>query len=96
MNDAQKINYKRFSNFLFKLNPYEYSTIAFIMGIIISSQLTTSEQNSLGNWLQLIGQTLETMSAQNQLLNPQNVNPNEYEAFKKDIYQKYKKLLDRY
>ena len=53
------------SNWLFSLNPYEFSAIAVIMGLIISPALTVNQQNSLGNFLELLGQVILTINAQN-------------------------------
>jgi len=46
-----------------------YSSSAFILGLLLCDDLTPAEQNSLGSWFMLLGQTLCTNSAQQQLLN---------------------------
>ena len=50
------------------INPNEFTLTAFIIGYILCQNLNTNEQNSLGNWFELLGQVLETTAAQNQLL----------------------------
>ena len=62
-NDFKK-NIIEFSNFLDSIPPIEYSLYATILAYIIASFLTTSAQNSFGNWLEQVGQILLTISAQ--------------------------------
>ena len=51
---------------IFNTNPRYSTSIAFILGLILVSDLTAPEQNMLGNWIILIGQTILTnASAQN-------------------------------
>ncbi len=57
-------DFASFSNWLFSLNPYEFSLIASGAGFAISSFLTIDRQNSLGNFFILVGQVLLTMNAQ--------------------------------
>lgn len=49
-----------------------YTTSAFIVGLLLSDDLNPAEQNSLGSWFMLVGQTLCTNSSQQQLLNNRN------------------------
>ena len=49
-----------------------YSITAFTIGLILSEGLNASEQNSLGNWFMLVGQTLCTKASQQQVLNNRN------------------------
>lgn len=37
-----------------------YTTAAFLLGIILTDNLTSTEQNAVGNWLMLVAQTLCT------------------------------------
>ncbi|MCI8445201.1 MAG: hypothetical protein HFG15_02065 [Bacilli bacterium] len=53
----------------FELPPRTLTIIAVIFGYLMIDDLTAVEQNSLGNFLMLIGQMLETNSAQQQLFN---------------------------
>ena len=43
-NDFVNQDFDSFSNWLFSLNPYEFSAIAVIMGLIISPALTVNQQ----------------------------------------------------
>ncbi len=53
------------SSWIDTLNPYEFSLIASIIGFIIAPPLSANEQNSLGNFFELIGQVLLAIAAQN-------------------------------
>lgn len=57
-------NYKSFSKWLFSLDPYTFTLIGTIAGFIISPTLTINEQNSLGNFFELLGQVILTVNAQ--------------------------------
>lgn len=46
-----------------------YTISAFAVGFILIDEATPAEQNSLGNWLMLVGQVLCTNSAQQQVIN---------------------------
>ena len=55
---------KSFSNWLDSSPPYEYSLTGVIIAYIIAPNLTNSAQNAFGNWLELVGQIILTISAQ--------------------------------
>ena len=55
---------KSFSNWLDSIPPYEYSLTGVIIAYIIAPNLTNSAQNAFGNWLELVGQIIVTISAQ--------------------------------
>lgn len=67
--------FKTFSDWLFKLNAYEFSLLSPLIASIISKPLTINQQNSLGNFFELLGQTMLTIAAQNTII----------QANKKDI-----------
>ena len=48
------------------LNPMLFIVIGEIIANVIASQIPFNVQNALGNWLQLIGQIIETYNAQQQ------------------------------
>ncbi|EHJ00712.1 hypothetical protein CDLVIII_4185 [Clostridium sp. DL-VIII] len=48
------------------LNPELFIIIGEILGNIISGSLPFNVQNAIGNWLQLVGQAIETYNAQQQ------------------------------
>lgn len=65
-------------------DPHVFSLIAVGVGYVLVNELTTNEQNSLGNWFELLGQYILTHAAQQQLIearienNNINTNTKEY------------------
>lgn len=74
----QEFNYDSFkdmscSNFfeyLLTLSSNELSLLAIGLGFLFSNNLTINQQNSLGNFFELMGQVLLTISAQSMELVP--------------------------
>lgn len=52
------------------LNPYTFTGSAFLVGLALTNELSSLEQVSVGNWLQLVWLTMQTYSSQNDVLNP--------------------------
>ncbi|MBY6929178.1 hypothetical protein [Clostridium botulinum] len=48
------------------LNPQVFITLGELLGNIMSANLPFNVQNALGNWLQLVGQTILTFNSQQQ------------------------------
>lgn len=61
------------SDWLFSLNAYEFTIAATAIGLAIAPTLTVNQQNSLGNFFELIGQVLLTVNAQKTTLQQANV-----------------------
>lgn len=57
----------KLSELLLTLNPYEISTFAFVLGVVLSNGLNFNQLNSIGNFYELIGQTILTIQSQTQL-----------------------------
>lgn len=51
-------------NLFFGMNPYTFTGSAVIIGLYLNNELTPEEQASIGNWLQLIGLTVQTYASQ--------------------------------
>jgi len=95
-----KDNYKD----LFNINPKYSTTSAFILGLVLIDSLTTLEQNAVGEWFILVGQTLVTNSGFQAVIesrirgNRLNINSKEikslYNPFIYDI-KKVKKLIKK-
>lgn len=47
--------------------PALFTITAELLGVLISESLRFNQQNSVGNWLELVGQVIETYNAQQQL-----------------------------
>lgn len=50
-------------------NPEIFSLSAIVVALIIQRDYTSDELNSIGNWLELVGQICLTTGAQQQLIN---------------------------
>ena len=53
---------------LFNTNPRYSTTVGFILGLVLVDNLTAPEQNMLGNWIILIGQTILTNAASQNII----------------------------
>jgi hypothetical protein len=51
------------------VDPKPYTLTACVIGFVLIDDLTANEQNSIGNWLMLIGQVLETNASQQAVIN---------------------------
>lgn len=49
---------------IFNVDPYTFTGSAIIIGLVLTQELSTSEQDSIGNWLQLIGLIMQTYASQ--------------------------------
>ena len=66
--------FKDFARWLTSLDPYEYSALSAVVGLILAKGLTVPEQNSVGNWLESVGQIILTVNAQASINTPNNSN----------------------
>ncbi|MEG0825859.1 MAG: hypothetical protein RR404_00120 [Bacilli bacterium] len=89
-------DFPSFSNWLFSLNPYEFTSIATIIGFIISPTLTINQQNSLGNFFELLGQVILTVNAQGVTVKQKRKQNSgiSKELEEKDLYLEVKKLKE--
>ena len=85
---------------LFNINPSYSTSIAFILGLLLVSDLNTPEQNMLGNWVILLGQTILTnASAQNVIEsrlqgNRININSKEVKSYYNPVYYNINKIKE--
>lgn len=49
---------------VFNIEPNSFATSAFLIGLILSQKLSLEEQDSIGNWLQLVGLIMQTYASQ--------------------------------
>ena len=49
---------------VFNVGPYSFATSAFLIGLLLVQELSIEEQDSIGNWLQLVGLTMQTYASQ--------------------------------
>lgn len=52
------------NRFLDTVDPYSFTGSAFLIGLFLANELTSDEQDSVGNWLQLVGLTIQTYASQ--------------------------------
>lgn len=50
------------------IEPYSFTTSAFLIGLVLTTELSELELVSVGNWLQLIGLTMQTYAEQKGLI----------------------------
>ncbi len=69
-NPFEQEEIKNFASWILTLSPFEFTTLATITGYLLSLSLTTAEQNSIGNWFELVGQIILTFNAQTEASTP--------------------------
>lgn len=72
------IDYRRLSRYLFNFSGNEFGIIGAVAGYLICQNLDIDEQNSIGNFFELIGQMILAIAAQNQVKNNDQNQNNSY------------------
>jgi hypothetical protein len=86
---------------VFNVGPYSFTTSAFLIGLLLVQELSIEEQDSIGNWLQLVGLTMQTYASQKVTLDVNNDTTKEdditnIDALKKTIKNIEDKLDELY
>lgn len=91
---------------VFNVGPYSFTTSAFLIGLLLVQELSIEEQDSIGNWLQLVGLTMQTYASQkvtldvNNTINEDNTNKSDdvtnIDSLKKTIKNIEDKLDELY
>ena len=86
---------------VFNVGPYSFTTSAFLIGLLLVQELSIEEQDSIGNWLQLVGLTMQTYASQKVTLDVNNDTTKEddkanIDALKKTIKNIEEKLEELY
>ena len=86
---------------VFNVGPYSFTTSAFLIGLLLVQELSIEEQDSIGNWLQLVGLTMQTYASQKVTLDVNNDTIKEddkanIDALKKTIKNIEEKLDELY
>ena len=85
---------------VFNVGPYSFTTSAFLIGLLLVQELSIEEQDSIGNWLQLVGLTMQTYASQKVTLDANNDTTKEddtnIDALKKTIKNIEEKLDELY
>lgn len=77
----------------FSLGANEFTALATILGFIIANRLNLNQQNSLGNFIELVGQTILTISAQSSTLQSDNNSSDVVEQL--ELLKKQIKLIEK-
>lgn len=64
-----------FVTYLLNLTPNEMGIFASALGVILSQPLNPAQQNTFGNFFELIGQVMLAIAAQGQYINSLQSNP---------------------
>ena len=75
--------HKNVENFPPNINPQVFSFLAVLVGSALIGDYDVNEQNSIGNWLILVGQFMLTNAAQQQLIEGRiehNINSKEHKS----------------
>lgn len=75
MTEEQEKQIQEIVTYLLTLTPNEVGVLGSAIGIIICQGLTPSQQNTIGNFFELIGQVVLAIGAQGQYVNILKVNP---------------------
>ena len=57
-------DFSELSNWIDTLNPYEFALVGALIAFLIAPTLNANQMNSIGNFLEEIGQVLLTISSQ--------------------------------
>ena len=76
----------------FNIEPNSFATSAFLIGLILSQKLSLEEQDSIGNWLQLVGLTMQTYASQQITIDASKIDSKDISNDGSDI-EKLKKTI---
>lgn len=76
----------------FNIEPNSFVTSSFLIGLILSQKLSLEEQDSIGNWLQLVGLTMQTYASQQITIDASKIDNKDKSNDSSDI-EKLKKTI---
>ena len=77
---------------VFNVGPYSFTTSAFLIGLLLVQELSLEEQDSIGNWLQLVGLTMQTYASQQITIDASKIDNKDKSNDSSDI-EKLKKTI---
>lgn len=80
-------------------SPRIFTLSAFIIGFILIDDLDSSEQNALGSWFMLLGQTLCTNASDHfvkERRTKANTIPSKESDYTKEMLEKSRNAIDKY
>lgn len=92
INDFLNCDFSSLSSFLSNISPLEFGTIGCLVGLLISIPLNSNEQNSIGNFLELVGQVILTVQAQQSINSTASASESDLNKFKEETQEKFKFL----
>lgn len=97
-NSLKKDEIINFSKNLSNLSPLEFISLGCLLGIILSEVLNPNEQNTIGNFLEMVGQILLTSYAQASVVDPNYSSPSncQFNNLKYDVETIKKQILKLY
>ena len=76
-----------------QIDPCTFTGSAVLIGLILAEELNDLEQDSVGNWLQLIGLTIQTYQSQQAVVDQKNnTDQKDLDAVKRAIEKIYEEL----
>ena len=87
INNINKDQILSYSKILSNLSPLEFASLGCIISIILIELLNANEQNTVGNFLELVGQVLLTSYAQASIVDPNFSSPSkcDFKNLKTDV-----------
>ena len=70
----------------------QFTTSAFLIGLLLVQELSIEEQDSIGNWLQLVGLTMQTYASQQITIDASKIDNKDKSNDSSDI-EKLKKTI---
>ncbi len=92
-NPFESQDVKNFSKFLSNLSPIEFTSYGCLVGILLAAVLNSNEQNSIGNFLELVGQVILTAQAQSSYNTPNSPTCEEFNNFKQETKTNFENIL---
>ena len=77
---------------VFNVGPYSFTISAFLIGLLLVQELSLEEQDSIGNWLQLVGLTMQTYASQQITIDASKIDNKDISNDSSDI-EKLKKTI---
>ena len=77
---------------VFNIEPNSFATSAFLIGLILSQKLSLEEQDSIGNWLQLVVLIMQTYASQQITIDASKIDNKDKSNDSSDI-EKLKKTI---
>ena len=77
---------------VFNIEPNSFATSAFLIGLLLVQELSIEEQDSIGNWLQLVGLTMQTYASQQITIDASKIDNKDISNDSSDI-EKLKKTI---